>query len=88
MLEVLGNAELLFITLIGALVSILTWIGSRQLSRIDELEREAVRKKDFDEYKVAREKHDERLDEKLDTINASIVGVHNLIHTMTRSQRR
>jgi hypothetical protein len=40
--ELLNDAKAVMLCLIGAVMSLLTWIGSRQVQRIDALEEKAV----------------------------------------------
>lgn len=42
--EIFDDAKSVILWLLGAIMAVLTWLGKRQIKRIDDLERDAVKR--------------------------------------------
>lgn len=47
MSEIFSDAKTVILGLLGAMMALLTWLGRRQITRIDDLERESVTREEL-----------------------------------------
>lgn len=81
--DLLADAKSVFLGLLALLMSLLSWIGLRQIKRIDDLERDAVTREELRETLAQMREDRQRMhnenQRQLDSIDGTVTGIHQRI---------
>ena len=81
--ELLADAKSVFLGLLALLMSLLSWIGLRQIKRLDDLERNAVSREELretlTEIREDRQRMHTENQRQLDSIDSTVTGIHQRI---------
>lgn len=77
MYDILADPKALAICLLGGFVTLIAWIGRRELKRLDELDENAVRREEMETF------HRDNVN-RLDGIQATVESTHRRIDDIYR----
>lgn len=81
--ELLADAKSVFLALLALLMSLLSWIGLRQIKRLDDLERDSVTREELRETLAEMREDRQRMhtenQRQLDSIDSTVTGIHQRI---------